>query len=286
MRKNIAGLLIFMLVLLTACSAANPISSNPKKAKNVIAEVKKTAVPALFIHGYSGTKGSFGGMIHRLEETGIATKELLLTVSSTGEVTSEGTLSGNETNPIVQVLFTDNKNNEWNQAEWIRACLLYLKENFQVNQVNLVGHSMGGVSSLRYLGAYGADTRLPTIGKFVAIGSPFNDFDETPSLTILNEELTNGPTNKSARYQEYQQTIGQISTDIAVLLVAGQLSDSDLSDGTVPLGSALAVNALLTQNGNAVQTKIFEGKNAQHSQLHENKDVDQLVSNFLWSIKK
>ncbi|MGE9641865.1 alpha/beta hydrolase, partial [Escherichia coli] len=49
----------------------------------------------------------------------------------------------------------------------------------QVNKANIVGHSMGGVSGLRYLGTYGQDTSLPKIEKFVSIGAPFNDFIDT-----------------------------------------------------------------------------------------------------------
>ncbi|KAF1299558.1 hypothetical protein BAU15_02630 [Enterococcus sp. JM4C] len=288
MKKRALAVIIFGLILLSACSTGasktTDKAANQKPTTSTVSDKEnKTATPSLFIHGYSGTKGSFGGMLKRLESSGDGIKELTLTVSSSGEVSAEGELSGEKNNPMVQILFEDNKNNEWNQAEWLRGSLEYLKEEYQVSQVNLVGHSMGGVSSLRYLGAYGNESDLPTVDKFIAIGAPFNDFDETPSLAVLDEELANGPTNKSARYQEYQQTIGNVSTQIAVLLIGGQLSETDLSDGTVPLGSALAVNALLAQNGNPVETKIFEGQNAQHSQLHENTAVDQAVSEFLWS---
>ena len=65
----------------------------------------------------------------------------------------------------------------------------------------------------------------------------------------------------------------------------GQLSLTDLSDGTVPLSSALAVNALLRQRGTQVTSQIIKGENAQHSQLHENPEVDQLLINFYGRVK-
>ncbi|MGH2140726.1 alpha/beta hydrolase, partial [Enterococcus faecalis] len=73
-------------------------------------------------------------------------------------VKERGSLSGKATNSSVQVLFEDNKNNEWNQTQWIKNTLLYLQKNYQVNKANIVGQSMGGVSGLRYLGTYGQDT--------------------------------------------------------------------------------------------------------------------------------
>ena len=53
----------------------------------------------------------------------------------------------------------------------------------------------------------------------------------------------------------------------------------------MPLSSALAVNALLRQRGTQVTSQIIKGENAQHSQLHENPEVDQLLIEFLWPSK-
>lgn len=71
-------------------------------------------------------------------------------------------------------------------------------KNYQVNKANIVGHSMGGVSGLRYLGTYGQDTSLPKIEKFVSIGAPFNDFIDTSQQQTIETELENGPTEKVA----------------------------------------------------------------------------------------
>lgn len=54
-------------------------------------------------------------------------------------------------------------------------------------------------------------------------------------------------------------------------MIAGQLDETDLSDGTVPLNSALAVYALLKQRGNEIEEKVVTGENASHSMLHETK---------------
>ena len=75
--------------------------------------------------------------------------------------------------------------------------------------------------------------------------------------------------------------INVVPEKLPILLIGGQLSLTDLSDGTVPLSSALAVNALLRQRGTQVTSQIIKGENAQHSQLHENPEVDQLLIEFL-----
>ncbi|MCD5180420.1 alpha/beta hydrolase [Enterococcus faecalis] len=282
------SLLMGLVLLLSACQiGATTKDDNQAATKEATVELNRTTTPTLFFHGYAGTKNSFGSLLHRLEKQGATTQELVLLVKPDVTVVKErGALSGKATNPSVQVLFEDNKNNEWNQTEWIKNTLLYLQKNYQVNKANIVGHSMGGVSGLRYLGTYGQDASLPKIEKFVSIGAPFNDFIDTSQQQTIETELENGPTEKSSRYLDYQEMINVVPEKLPILLIGGQLSPTDLSDGTVPLSSALAVNALLRQRGTQVTSQIIKGENAQHSQLHENPEVDQLLIEFLWPSKK
>ncbi|MGC3121080.1 alpha/beta hydrolase, partial [Enterococcus faecalis] len=78
--------------------------------------------------------------------------------------------------------------------------LLNLQKNYQVIIAIIVGHSMGGVSGLRYLGTFGQDASLPKIEKFVSIGARFNDFFVTCQQQTFETEQENGPTEKSSRY--------------------------------------------------------------------------------------
>lgn len=178
-RATAAALVLISLFALSGCQTTK-INTTEVSDKEKTAEsskvIEKTTIPTLFFHGYSGTENSFKGMLRRLEKNQQAVKELVLTVGTDGQIQATGDLSGKADNPMVQVLFEDNKNNEWNQAEWIKTCLLYLKENYGIDKVNIVGHSMGGVSALRYLGTYGQDTSLPQVQTLTAIGAPFNDF--------------------------------------------------------------------------------------------------------------
>lgn len=283
-RATAAASVLISLFALSGCQTTK-INTTEVSDKEKTAEsskvIEKTTIPTLFFHGYSGTENSFKGMLRRLEKNQQAVKELVLTVGTDGQIQATGDLSGKADNPMVQVLFEDNKNNEWNQAEWIKSCLLYLKENYGIDKVNIVGHSMGGVSALRYLGTYGQDTSLPQVQTLTAIGAPFNDFVDD-SAQSLTDELAKGPAVVSNRYQDYQQMIGNIPITTRFFLIAGQLDETDLSDGTVPLNSALAVYALLKQRGNEIEEKVVTGENASHSMLHENQEVDQLVSRFIW----
>ncbi|OJG87733.1 hypothetical protein RV15_GL001866 [Enterococcus silesiacus] len=243
---------------------------------------QKSSIPTLFIHGYSGGNNSFGRMIKRMEKNDLTKKELVLTVSVDGAVKAKGKLTDKANNPSIQVLFEDNKNNEWNQAEWIKNCLTYIRDNYGVTQVNLVGHSMGGASSLRYLTTFGDDPNLPKINKFVGIAAPFNNFVELSDGETLDDVINNGPVIQSERYADYVNGIEKVSKDMEIMIIAGDVEDGSLSDEAVPVADALSVVSLFKIHGNDVQEKIFYGKSAQHSQLHENTEVDQLVADFLW----
>lgn len=255
--------------------------SNHKQVTSTQNEVKSYPV-TLFFHGYGGTKHSMGGMIQRLSSRYQATHTLDLTVNTDGTIQTSGTFEQADKPVLINVLFADNKNNEWNQAEWIYQSLQFVKAQYHVEKVNVVGHSMGGVSLFRFLETYQNQGELPTVEHFISIAAPLNEFLDTSNEQSVDGLLQQGPTQISPRYQDFQNNIANFPKNIQVSLFAGQLSASDLSDGTVPLTSALAVNQLLSSQQIPVETFVFKGVLAQHSALHANPKVDKRIAEILW----
>lgn len=254
---------------------------NQKQVTSTQNEVKSYPV-TLFFHGYGGTKHSMGGMIQRLCSRYQATHTLDLTVNTDGTIQTSGTFEQAEKSVLINVLFADNKNNEWNQAEWIYQALQFVKTQYHVEKVNVVGHSMGGVSLFRFLETYQNQGELPTVEHFISIAAPLNEFLDTSNEQSVDGLLQQGPTQISPRYQDFQNNIANFPKNVQVSLFAGQLSASDLSDGTVPLTSALAVNQLLSSQQIPVETFVFKGVLAQHSALHANPKVDKRIAEILW----
>ncbi|HLQ87413.1 MAG TPA: alpha/beta fold hydrolase [Enterococcus sp.] len=254
---------------------------NQKQVTSTQNEVKSYPV-TLFFHGYGGTKHSMGGMIQRLSSRYQATHTLDLTVNTDGTIQTSGTFEQADKPVLINVLFADNKNNEWNQAEWIYQSLQFVKAQYHVEKVNVVGHSMGGVSLFRFLETYQNQGELPTVEHFISIAAPLNEFLDTSNEQSVDGLLQQGPTQISPRYQDFQNNIANFPKNVQVSLFAGQLSASDLSDGTVPLTSALAVNQLLSSQQIPVKTFVFKGVLAQHSALHANPKVDKRIAEILW----
>ena len=262
-------------------TAPKAVHSNHKQVTSTQNEVKSYPV-TLFFHGYGGTKHSMGGMIQRLSSRYQATHTLDLTVNTDGTIQTSGTFEQADKPVLINVLFADNKNNEWNQAEWIYQALQFVKTQYHVEKVNVVGHSMGGVSLFRFLETYQNQGELPTVEHFISIAAPLNEFLDTSNEQSVDGLLQQGPTQISPRYQDFQNNIANFPKNVQVSLFAGQLSASDLSDGTVPLTSALAVNQLLSSQQIPVETFVFKGVLAQHSALHANPKVDKRIAEILW----
>ena len=239
----------------------------------------KTQVPTLFFHGYRGNGITFSGMVNRFERNEVGEESITITVSETGEITESGNWVA-EGNPLIQVVFADNTNQEWQQAEWIQMVLVYLAETYQLNAVNLVGHSMGGVSIIRYLTLFGGAGTPVKIQHVVTIGSPFNDFNEDDRE--LSEIALLGPTVEAPRYSEYAENFMKVPETTKFLTIAGDLNGDNGGDGTVPVASVVALNHLFAVNGLDNQFELVTGRTAQHTILHENRAVDRLLIDFLW----
>ncbi len=241
----------------------------------------QAGIPTLFIHGYEGTDYTFNGMLSRFEDEGYGEKQLTLTIQPDGSISETGNWQNDSAVPFIQVLFADNKNNEWNQADWIKAILVYLKTTYQIEEVNLVGHSMGGVSSFRYLVAYGNEKTQPVVKNFVSIGAPFNDFVTGNENQTLEDLKQNGPLVLSGRYSEFSTAIQHYPASTDMLNIVGDIEDGSKSDGTVSLSSSLSIGYLMQSNRRTYHEEIINGKKASHSQLHENETVDEWVIEFL-----
>jgi len=285
---------MILAVFIAGCGGAKDKPIKESKTNTSVSTTKEedkmaySDVPTLFLHGAGGGKSSLRGMINRFNRQDVANKALVVDVSAEGEVSVEKELADNhfkKNNPMVQVVFEDNRNNEWEQASWIKSVLSFLQKEYAVKEVNIVGHSMGGISGLRYLIQDGSNQELPKVNKFVAIGAPFNEFLDTLNQQTLDDLLAKGPTEKSGRFATYEGNFINIPKEMNVLLVAGKISEEDLSDKIVPLSSALSINELLIENGNDIRHLIVEGRTAEHSALHENQGVDATVSEFLWLSK-
>lgn len=131
---------------------------------------------------------------------------------------------------------------------------------------------------------YGRDSSLPQLKKEFNLAGTFN------GVLGMNEEDKeilvdrNGkPSHMNPPYQEFMQLKSiYIDKNIDVLNMYGDLLDGAHSDGRVSNSSSKSLKYLLGDSPKSYQVVKYEGKEAQHSALHENEEVAQQMIRFLW----
>lgn len=273
--KKLPFFLLASLILII--SGMLLFSSEPVTSK----ETEDTA-PTLFIHGFNGTKNSFGRLIDRFEQNQWADKSLVIGVSSDGQLSIRGTISQKQ-KPMIHLVFEENKSSIARQTEWLDVVMETLHDQYHISQVNIVAHSMGGLTSVSYL-LHNQDGPFPEVQKLVAIGSPF--------WGINHQRYATAPRGSGAFDLHWMSPALQMLADkrelfdkqTTVMNIAGVINETGPgSDGLVRLESARGLKEIVPPDN--YKELVFYKKNATHSGLHELPAVDQAIAAFLWNIQ-
>ncbi|WP_246202666.1 alpha/beta hydrolase [Virgibacillus doumboii] len=232
--------------------------------------------PAVFVHGYKGTYNSFGNLLNRFENKyNWGNKALVYRVSPEGKVNVYNLNKGKQEPSFVQVIFENNRASFADTAEWLSLVMAHMKDTYQINTVNLVGHSMGGLVSLKFIEDYQDPERYPRVTKFIAIGSPFDGIYNEQYFTIHRDAGATDLKPDSLALQLLRMNKEMIPEDLEVLSIG---STSDLV--AVP-ESVQSLRHIIGED--QLQEIMIEDKTLGHSELHENAQVDKLIHSFLQS---
>ncbi|MCP3031852.1 alpha/beta fold hydrolase [Halobacillus sp. A1] len=240
--------------------------------------------PTVFVHGFKGGHGSFNTMLDRFENNNWGKKRMLVYVTASGDVKIHGGIPS-ETNPFIQVIFENNRASIAQQTNWMQKILTDLKEHFSVDQVNLVGHSMGGLASANFL-LNNQEGNYPDVKKLVTIGSPFLGIGQEDYFALNTGEATVDLQVESNALLTMLNSKDNFDEDIQTFSIAGVINEEDKSseqwDGLVTAQSAHGIKGIVPNSHYKKET--FRDKGATHSGLHEHTGVDQSVAEFLWNI--
>ena len=244
----------------------------------------QSSTPTLFFHGYGSSANAEKHMAEAARKAGVTQTIITATVDSHAQVTLKGDIPKDAVNPIVMVEFADNRNANYAQdGEYASAVVRELQARYGFKKMNFVAHSMGNMSILFYLLEHAQNEELPQLQKQVNIANHVNGLegmDLPANLTILDSK-TGQP---SAMSDSYQKLLGlreiYPQDQVDVLNIYGDLKNE--SDGSVLNVSSRSLKYLVIDNAKSYQEKRVTGPLAQHSQLHENPEVDRLLIDFLW----
>lgn len=269
--KHIAIAILFIFFSITSLTLLDS-NTNPFNSTD-----QTEITPTLFIHGFKGGQRSFQTMIDRFEDSRLGSKTMMIRVLSNGELSISGDLSEKE-NPFIQVIFLENRAGINQQTEWIQDILHRLHDVYGIQQVNLVGHSMGGLTATNFILKNQNKVQFPTINKLVVIASPFKGIDQANYFLVNSGDAAVDLKTHSSALKELIKDKQYLNAQVPVLAIAGVINETG-TDGLVSLSSALGIKNIVQEE--QLQKEIFYDKTATHSGLHEHTGVDKAIAKFL-----
>jgi uncharacterized alpha/beta hydrolase family protein len=254
-----------------------PRTDNVESSEKTLSKEEK--IPTVFVHGFKGTYNSFKTMMDRFEnQHGWGQKTLTLFVSEKGIITYSGNLPKNPSSPpLIQVVFESNRASIPDTTQWLENVMKFLYDFYGVRDINIVGHSMGGLVSTLYLQNSENIVEVPKPHKFITIGSPFLGVTKQSYRQINTGAAVRDLMPNSKVLNNLYKNRGTLPKDIKVFAIAST------GDQVVSVKSATAIQRLFPREN--YQQEIIYDPHASHSGLHESVLVDHLIGEFLWKIK-
>ena len=279
-KRSIIALSTFLFIALVTLFLVSKLQTRELNSSDYI----QSRTPTLFFHGYGSSANAEKHMVEAARQAGVTQTIITATVDSHAQVSLKGDVPKDAINPIVMVEFEDNRNPDYAQdGEYAAAVVRKLQARYGFKKMNFVAHSMGNMSILFYLLEHAQNEELPQLQKQVNIANHVNGLegmDLPANLTILYNHT--GPP--SAMSDSYQKLLGlreiYPQDQVDVLNIYGDFKNQ--SDGSVLNVSSRSLKYLVIDNAKSYQEKRVTGPLAQHSQLHENPEVDRLLIDFLW----
>lgn len=280
MRKKGMRLIIGLglLLMLGGCRWA-VLTDQPKSVKQV------DQIPTFYLHGWGGTANSTNQMIRAAIKDRDATKVLVAKVNAKGKVSLIGDWRAQTRRPIIQVIYQNNKQTDYRQnSAWFKNVLVAVNRQHHFKQFNVVAHSMGNLTLAYYLLQHAQNKQLPQLAKAVDIAGHYDGILGMDDRANQNQLTSTGqPVRMNATYRQLlalRQVVPK--QQIQILNIYGDLGDGSHSDGRVSNVSSRSLAYLMQARAKSYREVKITGKQAQHSALHANAQVDQQVLQFLW----
>lgn len=218
---------------------------------------------------------------------GVTKSVIRAEVDGNGRVTLIGSWPKGAKNPICEVNYENNRQLDFNKhGVYATNVVKALQKQYGIKKINMVGHSLGNISIIYYMLQNGK--KMPQLQKEVNIAGHFTGltFDGLPSAIKQPAGMKldkNGKPNKmNATYKQMTQArTAYPKNQVQVLNIIGDIGNN--SDGRVENVSSLSLKYLVADCAKSYQVVKIKGKNAQHSKLHNNSQVDKVLIKFLWN---
>ena len=251
----------------------------------------QSSTPTIFVHGWGSSSHAEEKMANAARDAGVTKTIVRANVDKKGKVTFNRQIPANSVNPIVEVNLEDNKLSAYQDdymkgyhrgGEYVKNVVLALEKQHHYKKINLVGHSMGNLEIINYINDNVNNKKLPKVAHLVAIAGHYNGLVGEHEAESKVDAQTGEPEQQDSAYRGLLGLRQTFPKTTAVLNIYGDVGDGSHSDEDVPVNSAKSLKYLVADRAKSYQEVEIHGKNAQHSKLHNNSQVNRLLINFLW----
>lgn len=227
--------------------------------------------PVIMVPGSSATTERFNQLVKLLNQKNDRKHSLLkVNVGTDGSLTYSGSISKQDQEPIIVVGFKNNHDGYSNikkQAKWLNIAFNALSKQYKFNNFKAFGHSNGGLIWTYWLEHYYSEySSIINIKVLMTLGSPYN-FSES------------NIKNKTQMLTDFIKYKSKIPKSLTVYSISG--GENYESDGLVPENSVEAAKYVFQKQVAHFTAMTVTGLDAQHSSLPQNKQVVELIKQYV-----
>ena len=280
-KKKIYLASFFIALFLFVLAGCGQKAQNVPAKKVTVSLTNTKTIPTFFFHGWGSSANAESQMANAAKKAGVSNTIIQADISKNGTVQLKGAIPKNAKNPIIKVNLEDNQSGK---TSYVKDVITAISNKYHYAKINLVGHSMGNLQIANYINENYNNKKLPKINKVVSIAGHYDGYlgEEAGQKAKIKNKKTGEPDIYSDSFKRLLPLRKHYPRQIEVLNIYGNKEDGSNSDGSVSVASAQSYKYLINGRAKSYSEVEIKGKNAQHSKLHENKEVDKLVIDFLW----
>lgn len=252
-KKKIYLAIFFVALFLFVLAGCGQKAQNVPAKKVTVSLTNTKTIPTFFFHGWGASANAESQMANAAKKAGVSNTIIQADISKNGTVQLKGAIPKNAKNPIIKVNLEDNQSGKTSYVKDVITAISNKYHYAKINKVvSIAGHYDG------YLG------------------------EEAGQKAKIKNKKTGEPDIYSDSFKRLLPLRKHYPRQIEVLNIYGNKEDGSNSDGSVSVASAQSYKYLINGRAKSYSEVEIKGKNAQHSKLHENKEVDKLLIDFLW----
>lgn len=286
---------IIIIALFIIISGGIFISKENREHNQVVNKnIVSKNVPTFFFHGWGSSYHAEEDMVNAIRDAKVTNSILRINVTKKQKVIFHGYLKKNAKNPIIEVNFDDNKLNTYRTnyakgyselgSKYVKAAISAVNKKYHYKNINIVAHSMGNLETAYYFKQYPNLQKYYPVDHFISIAGHYDGIigeNDKPNSLKLNAK-TGKPNIMQPEYRGLLSLRETFPTNTHVLNIFGNLKDGTNSDGDVSNNSAKSLKYLVAARAKSYRNLMIKGKDAQHSKLHNNQEVNKAIIKFLW----